>query len=77
MKMRSNGEPKIRSEKSAFLGCIFGTKLCKIASKFKACKEPKSEAKTERGGLLFVMFFTEFFMNAESLRPSIHSKKTE
>ena len=36
MKMRSNGEPKIRSEKSAFLGCIFGTKLCKIASKFKA-----------------------------------------
>ena len=77
MKMRSIGHPKICSEKSSFSGCSFGTKLGQNASKIDAGKEAKSEAKTARGGILFVMFFNEFFMNAESLRPSIHSKKTE
>ena len=77
MKMRPNGEPKIRSEKSSFSGCSFGRKLGQNASKIHAGKEAKSEAKTARGGILFVMFFNEFLMNAESLRPSIHSKKTE
>ena len=77
MKMRPNGEPKIRSEKSSFSGCSFGTKLGQNASKIDAGKESKSEAKTDCGGILSVLFFNEFLMNAESLRPLIHSKKTE
>ena len=77
MKTRSNGEPKIRSEKSSFSGCIFGRKICKKCFENRCRKGTKREAKTKPGGLLFLMFFTEFFMNAESLRPSIHSKKTE
>ena len=60
-----------------FLGVFYAPKSCQNASKIDAGKESKSEAKIERGGILSVVFLNEFLMKAESLRPLIHSKKTE
>ena len=60
-----------------FLGVFLVEKYAKNASKIDAGKESKSEAKIERGGILSVVFLNEFLMKAESLRPLIHSKKTE
>ena len=63
-----------------FLGGFSALKSSQNASKIDAGKEMKSETKRGRGGTflsMLSMFLDEFFMNGESLRPSIHSKKTE